>query len=829
MLKTNSPDQADSLFILLGKAFLLFATIGFAIYLPASKVALLPALGWWAVWAVILAVVARFKTTYPTAVDISRSLFNFWGVGIAAASLIQWSCPWSAYLFLPLLILALIVTGKFTDYLGFSTPELEQSPSVATGRGLRMDVSPYDHPRFRFVNGCEIGMGAPENGDYVMPSGVVFHGGENYAFTPDQRYLLVPATVRTSQCALSIYDSERDVLYRLDCADANVAIAQAEAGQVDALLADAVEVSLKNVLDLRLPLDWNCAELSCSARSPDGQYELLGDLVLPDSLLAQTNPLAVLGLGMNLQSVTYRLSINGVDSGLLCHHRFGGAVEAENYRVRLVQWFMAGQALLIRATNAKNIEGWWRWRAEQGWDLLKLDQNLFPCQVNQSDVQVGIEPWNLLELNERVLRFKSSWQSSATRPTQRLHHFGRCPDRIEHPDVLHRHDERGRIVESPAAEAEIVIEYDLTSQTACIENQGLNGAVARISVIAGDWQQYAAYQYQIGTLILPGAWLLQHRVSSDGRYLALIRHADVPQLPSRIHLFDTQTQQLTEITADLIDPALGTFFDGQLLVYHLQGWRAQPFVAHRPLRYFDLPVPAPHQAWDFKRGADSEGYLYYRAEQIDATMGQLARVDYDLFQAPVATAEGDFTYHHSSMPLAVHYFGAVNEYKDNRMDVRHPYGHGCALIALQPNGVREWIGIRDVAPAMMFSADGRYLALCYWQEQMRITSEQIQANDRFDLWQLYLLDLAQKTLRIDTKKLGNLPDFQVFNHLVIELSISDNDWIHEDNETQTVQLKLDDLLKLPAISLQQVDDLWLQEQEPRVDWKINLARYVRPT
>jgi hypothetical protein len=112
---------------------------------------------------------------------------------------------------------------------------------------------------------------------------------------------------------------------------------------------------------------------------------------------------------------------------------------------------------------------------------------------------------------------------------------------------------------------------------------------------------------------------------------------------------------------------------------------------------------------------------------------------------------------------------------------------------------------------------------------MRITPEQIQANDRFDLWQLYLLDLAQKTLRIDTKKLGNLPDFQAFNHLGIELSISDNDWIHEDIELRTVQLKLDDLLKIPAISLQQVDDLWLQEQEPRVDWKINLARYVQPT
>ena len=106
-------------------------------------------------------------------------------------------------------------------------------------------------------------------------------------------------------------------------------------------------------------------------------------------------------------------------------------------------------------------------------------------------------------------------------------------------------------------------------------------------------------------------------------------------------------------------------------------------------------------------------------------------------------------------------------------------------------------GVANLAPSMVWSADGRYLALSR-------KSVEEEAGERSPQWLLLLLDTRERTLRQSTQPLGQMPCFEAF----------DDAGLHLSSATQKTQLiTMQALLALPRQMLIRSGDIWLPSEQ----------------
>ena len=114
-----------------------------------------------------------------------------------------------------------------------------------------------------------------------------------------------------------------------------------------------------------------------------------------------------------------------------------------------------------------------------------------------------------------------------------------------------------------------------------------------------------------------------------------------------------------------------------------------------------------------------------------------------------------------------------------------------------------------VFPSMIWSADGRYLALTC------MATDVTELCGSYRGWQLLLLDVQAHTLRVHPQWLGHRPLFEGFDDDQVRVRCFERDWEAEDNDdpgsVQSLPLTL--LLQAPAEQLVCQDGFWLRSSQ----------------
>ena len=151
-----------------------------------------------------------------------------------------------------------------------------------------------------------------------------------------------------------------------------------------------------------------------------------------------------------------------------------------------------------------------------------------------------------------------------------------------------------------------------------------------------------AYACRIGDWQLEGEWLLDHRVSDCGRYLALIAFAEAPAVPHRLCVADLQRRILLEFAQRPLIAGLLDFRAGVLSLACIVG-RLGRDERDTALHRYDQAAPAAEQAAGFVE-RDEHSRLYQRRLALRvAADGLQALQGWRLVERPqVANADGDF-------------------------------------------------------------------------------------------------------------------------------------------------------------------------------------------
>jgi hypothetical protein len=312
-----------------------------------------------------------------------------------------------------------------------------------------------------------------------------------------------------------------------------------------------------------------------------------------------------------------------------------------------------------------------------------------------------------------------------------------------------------------------------------------------------------AYACRIGDWVLEGQWLLDHRVSDCGRYLALVAFAEAPAVPHRVCVVDMQRRRLLEFAGQPLVARLLDFRAGVLSLAQVRGRLARD-EDDTPLRRFDRAAPAALRAARFvEREEDSR--LYYQRLELRVGQEALAALpSWRVVERPqVANADGDFVLPAPGGGDAAWLFGSQSEYRDHYLRERHPRGGGCLLTA-------SGLAVANLGPSLIWSDNGRYLALTRHIPRMQL-AERVET----DQWQLLLLDIQERNLRSTGSHIGCMPQFLRFANGVIEWRVLPSDWEHEDSaaEWQLRSLQLSELLPLCGTQLQARGALWLPPEE----------------
>ncbi|EPJ5167333.1 ferredoxin [Pseudomonas aeruginosa] len=323
-----------------------------------------------------------------------------------------------------------------------------------------------------------------------------------------------------------------------------------------------------------------------------------------------------------------------------------------------------------------------------------------------------------------------------------------------------------------------------------------------------------AYALRLGDWRLDGEWTLDHRVSDCGRYLAVVAFAEAPTLPQRLAILDSRERRLEWLAEPLADLHLQGFIDGQVHLLHLLGRNAyQPPGGPGEgdpglLRRFDEGLPEPG-AWHAFGRFHYDWRHYYEQARVafDGTAWRLCPTSRWLDAAPRPWSDGDFVLPSVGAEDAAWGFGFHYEGMHRDEDVRAGFSRDGYLLTA------SGIGLGNLAAPMIWSADGRYLALT------RHVQRYEESDLERDQWRLLLLDVQERTLRRYRDDLGEYPCFDSF----------DDDLCFRCAGTGRYVLALDSLLKAPAEPLQACAGRWLPAEElPRRRYWERLAFPSRP-
>jgi len=737
-------------------------------------------------WRRVAAVLSWLLTA--AVIGLSFSLF---------ASLSAW---WAVPLCALLLLFGLALVASYEKRLGLAKAK-PQTAEIVSSNGPSAwgggDLQTPEGETIRTFAWGEIAMGGPTYGSYLFPDGVLLEGlGASVRFSSSGRYFAAPLPSR-ERWGLLILDRQQRRVYRnaeigefweidefsdeaIGGRHSPLVGNQGYRMPLAELLAQSEGVDLVAVRDLWLEPGWSVELGGRDFPAPAAAHRLRGVPYLPETLRDLEDPL------LPLRYPALRLEIDGEPSDLL--------LAADE----LPLWRDDGQALVCRIGRAwpKTL---WLWQAGQGWRELP-------------------EPWVTAEAEPGLL-----WDEPCALSQTELHLQGRLATaQLDHLGF-------GYQLQHYYGEVETVIGHDPEGRLLLGEQQGAGltrvlpleakgvrgeGAVLGEAMTGGEsprfeWRldsregRLGAYACRIGDWQLEGEWLLDHRVSDCGRYLALIAFAEAPAVPHRLCVANLQRRTLLEFAQRPLIAGLLGFRAGVLSLACIVG-RLGREERDTALHRYDQAAPAAEQAAGFvERDEHSRLYLRSLALRVAAD-GLQALPGWRLVECPqVANADGDFILPAPGGRDAAWLFGAQSEYRDGYPRERHPRGDGCLLTA-------SGMGLADVGPAMIWSEDGRYLVLT--RHVPRLQAVESADSDR---WHLLLLDLQARTLRQGEQHLGCMPHFLRFDAHGLEWRVLPTDWEHEDSasEWQACRQPLGALLALPAVALQPCGELWLPAAE----------------
>ncbi len=683
----------------------------------------------------------------------------------------------------------------------------EPSGISAWGAGA-IAFTPEGEPIHTF-NWGEIAMGGPAYCDYLLPDGVVLEGlGSSALFSSDGRYFAAPVPSRDTW-GLVIFDRQLRRLHHCSQCSEFWELDEFSATEIRGrhsplvsnqgykiVLADLLRQAWSEdfiaIGDLWLAPAWaqQVQATGLAFVAPQGGHVLTGELNLPDNLRSLDNPLTP------LRYPSYRLLIDGQSSGLLLH-------DGES-----VVWRDDGQALVCRARPQAQVENrysndCWLWQPEHGWRALPE-----PWQARADEPSLN---WGApCRLDARQV-WREAYFDFAD--TDRLGYGYSLQSIHSDTEILLGHDPLGRAVPGEYRLTRLQLATALDGQGAselylqCMQDQ---------STPCLSWLRdsqdgtHGAYACRIGTWQLPGEWCLDHRVSDCGRYLALLAFAEAPAVPHQLVIADVQRRSLLRLEQPLL---AARFYDlrGKVLSLAHIGGRLDEDQVSTPLRRFDRQAPSAETAAAFL--APLEGSrLYYQVAQVRIEGDGLSLLpSWRLAeQAPAANAEGDFILPAPNGCDAAWLFGAESSYRDNYLRERHPRQGGCLLTA-------SGCAVADVAPAMIWSKDGRYLALTRHLDRFDPRA----GDSQEDIWLLLLLDLSEKSLRTSHGSIGLMPYFERFDGQGLRVRTFAYDYQVEDDAGEARLFALDELLALPAERLIANAGLWLtaEEQQRAGQWQ----------
>jgi hypothetical protein len=652
----------------------------------------------------------------------------------------------------------------------------------------------------RVFNYSEIAMGGPVLCDYLFPDGVLLQSlGSSARFSNDGRYFAAPLPSRQAW-GLVILDRQLHQLYQCSCDEfweldafndgtlsgrySPLVDNGAREISLEHLLTTAEKISLVPIVDLWLePGHWqkNLELETLRHTSPDGQQRLDASLALPASLRELPQPCAPL---MNPE---YRVNINGEPTSLL--------ITADT----AILWDPDGRSFACRARMAAEPPqalDYWLWHIDRGWQTL-------PCPWLPADGEPSMGWSEPLALDDHCLRISSYFdypQPDHGRYGYGLHSVhSDCDSQIGH-------DSNGRIQVAERLLTRVQLAVPLAGD-------GQRGAtIVESAPISGksraqfSWQQdnnlgLGGYTCRIGDWDLPGVWLLDHRVSDTGRFIALIPFTLPPAAAGYVTVADAQERRLIK-SPPLLVARLLDFRGSRLSVAVIRGRQAQDRQS-TPLQRFNQAPPEAVDAAEFCQYRQ-DSRLYYEWCELNVGQHNLTTLpDWRLVKHPQsATADGNFIQPAPQDKDAAWLFGCETEYADSWIRVQSPRLGGHLLTA-------SGCAIGNLAPSMIWSEDARYLALT------RLHTDIDDDHGSRMAWQILLLDVQERTLRPSPQWLRNRPQFAGFNAGVLKVRLFQRDWEAEDDRDRgsITVMTLSDLLKLPAEALSPSAGLWLENDQ----------------
>lgn len=698
----------------------------------------------------------------------------------------------------------LVALGALCEKLGVSTVDVgkpDEEGKTAAGlyethdtRGARsawggqeLDVTPEGQP-IRLFNMGEIAMGGPVYFDYLFPDGVLLQGiGSSAQFSTDGRYFAAPVPSRNQWGLIVLdrhmrrtYQCENDHLWELDEFTSTELRGRvsplvdngASAISLQAMLKASSMTQLEPVGDIWVDpalLEHHLASATVQHIGPHKRHCIDGKLVMPESLRELEQPLDA------LRYPVYELSLDDRESPLYF------------YADAPVVWRDDGKALSIVARHHDDKEArYWVWQPDAGWHSLPT-----PWVVGDNDLSLS---WNEpLSLDAEHLRIGG--YLAFANPDRGMYGYGlRCV----HGDtqIQTGHDAQGCLQASDRKLTKVRLVVPLTGDgergMSSIESEPLlNRTRACLTWQMDNHAGTGGYRCRIEDWEMPGLWLLDHRVSDCGRYLALIPFTEHPASAGKVVVVDAlKRQRLDGPAMEVVN--LLDFRSGSLMVTLVLG-RLKEGTASSPLKRFDIPAPPIGNAASFCDYREESRPYYRMVELRVGEDGVRVAPQWRVVEQPqAANADGDFVQPAADGSDAAWLFGTETEYADSwlRAESGRLGGHlltasGCVL--------------NDLAPSMCWSPDARYLALTRLHEDM-------QRN-----WELLLLDVHARTLRTWNYPTGNRPQFEGFDNGKLRVRTFEHDFASDryPDKGRVMSIKLDDWLALPVEQLVERDGLWL--------------------
>lgn len=726
-------------------------------------------------------------------------------IGLCFAVFNWMSSWWGIPVCVVILLVGMAGVSSYERYLGLAKarPQPIEAPaqrgaSAWSGADL---LTPEGEP-VRCLSMGEIAMGGPTYGSYLFPDGVLLDGlGSSLRFSSSGRYFAAPLPSR-ERWGLLILDRQEKRVYRNaeigEFWEIDEFTDQAISGRhsplvgnqgyrmpLADLLAQSEGVDLVAVRDLWLEPGWQATPAEKIFPAPAGAHRLRGISHLPDSLRELDDPTEL------LRYPALRLEIDGEASELL--------IDADEQPL----WRADGQALVCRAITLAATRRWprtlWLWQAGQGWRQL-------PAGWAPAEDEPELSWEAPIRLDQDQLQLAGAFNA----PYLDHLNFGywlhsTCSD----TETGVGHDGEGRILPGEYRRSRLTLLQPLAGQGVRGESALLSQPLLGEVTARFDWLRdsqdgrLGAYACRIGDWQLEGEWLLDHRVSDCGRYLALVAFAEAPAVPHRVCVADLQQRRLLPYAGQPLVARLLDFRGGVLSLAEVLG-RFGRDERDTPLRRFDQAAPAAERAARFVEGDDRTRPYYQPLALRVGAQDLQALPNWRLVErAQVANADGDFVLPAPGGRDAAWLFGAQSEFCDHYLRERHPRGGGCLLTA-------SGLALANLGPSLIWSEDGRYLALT---RHIR----RLEAGERVDTdqWQLLLLDVPQRTLRDTASHIGCMPQFLRFDAGGIELRVLPSDWEHEDSagEWQVRRIELSQLLALCTVAFEARGALWLPPAE----------------